>query len=97
MNPSRSGLSSEIATAGLNSTLSKVSERTKPWRVYRAPSGSEQRGLAFAKDVLGRRLASRLGSPCHKLGHVYVEARRTIGNFGRGMPCPYIPKRPTDL
>ena len=38
-----------------------------------------------------------LSSPFHKFGHVYLEARWTIGNFGHGMPCPYISRRPTDL
>ena len=26
-----------------------------------------------------------------------LEARWTIGNFGHGMPCPYISRLPTDL
>ena len=38
-----------------------------------------------------------LSSPLHKLGHVYLEARWTIGNFGHGMPCPYVSGHPTDL
>ena len=40
-----------------------------------------------------------LSSPFHKFGHVYLdlEARWTIGNFGHGMPCPYISRHPIDL
>ena len=38
-----------------------------------------------------------LNRPFHKFGHVYVEARWTVGNFGHGMPCPYVARRPTDL
>ena len=40
-----------------------------------------------------------LSSPFHKFGHVYLdlEARWTIGNFGHGMPCPYISRQPIDL
>ena len=44
-------------------------------------------------------LLNYISSPFHKFGHVYLdlEARWTIANFGHGMPCPYISRRPTDL
>ena len=38
-----------------------------------------------------------LSSPFHKLGYVCLEARWTIGDFGHGMPCPYMSRHPTDL
>ena len=30
------------------------------------------------------------------LSRVNLEAGWTIGNFGQGMPCPYISRQPTD-